>query len=94
MVKDISVLNESQVKMLAANECLRLGYKFLEIKKLPNPNDNYLRYIIGYSEKKKEYGVWLFNIQMGGLHHGHYFNYWSCSQEEARDKAFKDFQDR
>lgn len=92
---DIRRLSMKELKGMVEKETERIGYKMLTFKELPHEADCYLKYVLGYNEKKEEYGVWLWNVQMGGLHYGHYFDHWfGKSQEEARQKAWDDFLNR
>lgn len=92
---DVTKLTEEQVLEMAKAEGVKVGYEVLEMKKLERESDNYLRYVLCHSEKKREYATWLFNVEMGGFHHGHYHIYWNGKkQEEVSENAKKDFDTR
>lgn len=92
--KDMSA---KQVQEMAVECCAKNGFELEMIKKLPNPADDYLRYVLAYNEKSKEYATWMLNISMGGLAYGHYFSHYlpmMGTKEEAYQRALTDFKER
>lgn len=91
---------EEQVRDIAIAEAKKIGYDFIKMKQLPHEADGYLRYVMAYSESKKEYASWMMNIEMGGLHYGHYYGHFldqyenQTTKEEAYNMCNNDFLDR
>jgi hypothetical protein len=87
-------LNENQIREIGRDLCGKNGFSLLGIK---DGGEEYLRYVLAYSEDKKEYATWLLNVSVGGLYHGNYFSHYfsfSDTKEEAHKKALADFKTR
>jgi hypothetical protein len=100
MARDVKSMTEEQVLELARDYATVNGYKILKMRKLPHEADYYLRYVLAYNEGKREYATWMLNVQMGGLHLGHYFGHFfdefegHTTKDEAYEMALKDFNKR
>ena len=93
MANDVKAMTEEEIRKLGEHYCNKNGFDLLEIKELENKADFYLRYVMAHNEKKQEYATWLLNVEMGGLHYGHYFGYYlGANKEEAFQDAFDYFQ--
>lgn len=95
MENNVKAMSEEEIRELGNSYCQKNGYELLEMKKLDHPADFYLRYVLAYSEASRQYATWLFNVEMGGLHHGHYYDhYYTGTQEECYGRAYNDFLER
>jgi hypothetical protein len=90
---DVRALTEEEIREMADGYCQKNGFKLIDMKKLPHEGDFYLRYVIAHGENAQEYATWLFNVECGGLHYGHYFMYrYNKTQSEAYQEALEYFE--
>lgn len=94
MANNVLAMSEQEIKEYAQSFADKNGFSICHVKKLPSEYDYYLRIVLAHSESRQEYATWLFNVECGGLHHGHYFNYWNRTQDEALTVAMEDYWDR
>lgn len=86
---------EDEIRKIGERLCKKNGYDLIEMRKLPNQANDYLRYVLAHNEGSKEYVTWLLNLSVEGLYYGHYFSYrHDKTQKEIEHKAFSDFQIR
>lgn len=93
MALNFEGLTDNDLLTIADDECERINYRLVAMRRLTGDN-SHLGYVMAHSSIKEEYVVWLINFQMGGLHHGNYFNYWYKEKSEAHKQAWNNFNER
>lgn len=95
-LEEIKAMTDEEVNEICRKEVEKVdsgAYKMIAIKKLKHEADFYLRYVVAHDADSKEFVRWMVNVESGGCHYGHYFNYgdYGVTEEQAKVSAMEDF---